>query len=172
MKAPEDWFPPDAPRLAHIRRVMELARRVEARQDFGGRLVIAAAYHDIGYAETFAKTGFHPVDGAILARSDGCGAEVVDAVLHHSGARGLCLRTRPDLAGHYGPTCRMMDTALSRALTFCDNRSGPNGETLTLSQRIADIRQRHAGNPALLETTADHLPLFERIDVEFAPLLS
>ncbi|KHQ54737.1 HD domain-containing protein [Mameliella alba] len=172
MKAPEDWFPPDAPRLAHIRQVMRVAQVVEARQDFGGRLVIAVAYHDIGYARAFAETGFHPVDGAILARADGCDAEVVDAVLHHSGARGLCLRTRPDLAGHYGPACRMMDTRLSRALTFCDNRSGPNGEALTLAERIADIRQRHAGNPALLETTANYLPLFERIDAEFAPLLS
>ncbi|MBW4983244.1 hypothetical protein KZZ07_11885 [Mameliella sp. CS4] len=172
MKTPEDWFPPDAPRLAHIQQVMRTARIVEARQEFGGRLVIAAAYHDIGYAEAFAVTGFHPVDGAVLARADGCDAGVVDAVLHHSGARGLCLRMRPDLAGRYGPTCRMMDTALSRALTFCDNRSGPNGEALTLAERIADIRWRHAGNPALLETTADYLPLFERIDAEFARLLS
>lgn len=171
MRRPEDWFAPDNDRLAHIQQVIRTAQAIEARRSFAGRLIAAATYHDIGYAPSLATTGFHPVDGAETARKDGFDGEIVDAVLHHSGARGLASRSRPDLMHMYGPDCRMTETALSRALTFCDNRSGPRGESLSLAARIADIRVRHAGNAAILDTTEAYLPVFEAIDAEFAPLL-
>ena len=171
MRRPEDWFAPDNDRLAHIQQVIRTARAIEARRSFAGRLIAAAAYHDIGYARSLATTGFHPVDGAEIGRKDGFDGEIVDAVLHHSGARGLASRSRPGLMHMYGPDCRMTETALSRALTFCDNRSGPRGESLSLAARIADIQVRHAGNAAILDTTEAYLPVFEAIDAEFAPLL-
>ncbi|MFD0982711.1 HD domain-containing protein [Tropicimonas aquimaris] len=150
---------------------MQTARSIEARLPFGGRLVIAAAYHDLGYAPDLATTGFHPVDGALVARSDGLDDGIVEAVLHHSGARALAQRTRPELMPHYGPECRMMRSALSRALTFCDTHSGPRGETFTLSERIAEIRQRHAGNTPLLASLDQHLSDYEALEAEFLPLL-
>lgn len=172
MRQPEDHFAPGTPRLAHIQQVMRTARRIEAQRPFGGRLVIAAAYHDLGYAQPLCVTGFHPVDSALIAREDGLDDEIIDAVLHHSGARGLAARSRPDLLHHYGPDCRMTRTALSRALTFCDNRSGPTGAPLSLTQRLSDIRVRHAATPPVLETTQAYLPEFEAIDAEFSALLA
>ncbi|KUF10816.1 HD domain-containing protein [Pseudoponticoccus marisrubri] len=172
MRDPERLFPAGADRLAHIRRVMQTARALEARRCFGGRLVLAAAYHDIGYAPSLVVTGFHPVDGALVARRDGLDTEIVDAVLHHSGARALAQRSRPDLVAHYGPVCRMMDTALSRALTFCDLRSGPRGERLSQSERLAEIAVRHAGNAALLAAMEEARPDFMAIEAEFGPCLA
>lgn len=172
MRRAEDHFDEGADRLAHIRRVLQTAREIEARHPFDGRLVAAALYHDLGYAPDLAVTGYHPIDGAMLARADGLDAEIVDAVLHHSGAWLLAQRTRPELAAeHYGPACRMMDTPLSRALTFCDNRSGPRGERFTLAQRVAEIRVRHARNTALMAALDVTLPALEEIDAEFLPLL-
>lgn len=172
MRHPEDHFPADAARLAHIRQVIELARALEARRGFGGRLIAAALYHDLGYAPEFAQTGFHPVDSAVLARADGLDPVVTDAVLHHSGARTLAELSRPDVLAAYGPVCRMMDTELSRALTFCDNHTGPNGERFTLSERLAEIRQRHAARPAILAVLDRHMPQFLSIEAEFLPLMA
>lgn len=167
----DDHFPANAPRLAHIRQVVALAHRLEHRKSFGGRLIAAAVYHDIGYAPDLAATGFHPVDGAVLAKTHGLDAGTVDAVLHHSGARSLAVMTRPDLLCHYGARCRMMETELSRALTFCDNRSGPLGEPLSLDARAADIRRRHAAAPAILAVLETSMPRFCAIDAEFRALL-
>ncbi len=172
MRRPQDYFPSTSNRLVHILKVMQIARALEARRSFGGRLVTAAAYHDIGYAEALAVTGYHPIDGALVARHDGLDAEIVDAVLHHSGARTLAQRSRPDLMPHYGPDCRMMCTALSRALTFCDTHSGPQGEHFTLTERIAEIRTRHASNTALLAALEESQPEFQAIEAEFLPLMS
>lgn len=172
MRRPEDCFAPGSNRLAHILGVKQTARDIEARRSFGGRLVTAAAYHDIGYAEPLILTGYHPIDGALVARSDTLDTEIVDAVLHHSGARRLAQRSRPDLMAHYGPVCRMMHTTLSRALTFCDTHSGPRGERFSLAERLAEIRIRHAANTDLLAALDESQPEFQAISSEFLPLLA
>ncbi len=172
MRRPEDYFPPGSNRLAHILRVMKTAQALEARRSFGGRLVTAAAYHDIGYAEALIATGYHPVDGALVARRDGLDAEIVDAVLHHSGARTLAQISRPELMPHYGTECRMMRMPLSRALTFCDTHSGPRGERFGLAERIAEIRTRHAANADLLAALDESQQAFQTIEAEFLPLLT
>jgi HD superfamily phosphodiesterase len=49
-------------------------------------VLIAAAYlHDIGYAPTLARTGFHPLDGAVHLRELG-EERLAGLVAHHSGA--------------------------------------------------------------------------------------
>lgn len=159
-------------RIAHIERVVENARIVEARIPFQGRLLAAAMYHDIGYAPEFAKTGFHPVDSAILAFADEVDPAVVEAVLHHTGAFGEARRCRPDLMFHFADSCLMMKTRLNRALTFCDLRAGVNGEKVSMTERLNDIAHRHAGNKPLLEVMCEYAPLFQQIDDEFSYCLA
>lgn len=43
-------------------------------------LVAAAWLHDIGYAPSVRQTGFHPLDGAMFARSAGFGELVASLV--------------------------------------------------------------------------------------------
>lgn len=172
MRRPEEYFTSGSSRGAHILRVMKTAQELESRQPFGGRLVMAAAYHDIGYAGALIVTGYHPIDGALVARRDGLDPQITDAVLHHSGAWALAQRSRPELMRHYGPDCRMMRTALSRALTFCDTHSGPLGERFTLAERMGEIRIRHAANTDLLAALDDSQKDFQTIEAEFLPLLA
>ncbi|GAB5388745.1 MAG: hypothetical protein Alpg2KO_17130 [Alphaproteobacteria bacterium] len=144
---------------------------VEEEAGFGGKLVQAALYHDIAYAPDLRQSGFHPVDGAHQAAQDELPADVVDAVLHHSGAFGEMERMQPDLRADYGQACRMMQTKLSRALTFCDLRSGADGRPVSLTERLADIRDRHSRNHALLANLDAYDKQFRQIDQEFAHLL-
>lgn len=171
MRRPEPLFAHGAHRLAHILRVIKTAQKLEAHQSFGGRLILAASYHDIGYAESLIVTGYHPIDGALVARGDGLDPEITDAVLHHSGARAMAQQSRPELMCYYGRDCRMMHTTLSRALTFCDTHSGPRGELFTLTERLDEIRIRHAANADLLSVLDDSQQDFQTIETEFMPLL-
>jgi hypothetical protein len=171
VRRPEQHFEATSTRLAHIQRVVANAEIVESRETFGGRLILAAAYHDIGYAPDLAVTRFHPVDSALIATADGLPPTVVEAVLHHTGAHGEASRARPDLLIHYPTGCEMMSSYLSRALTFCDLHAGPDGEACTVAQRLADIRHRHAENTALLDNIAAHEGRFLEIDCEFGHLL-
>lgn len=171
IRGPEHHFEAGSARLAHIHRVIENAKAIEARESFGGRLITAAVYHDIAYAHDLVRTGFHPVDGAFIALADGQPREVVEAVLHHTGAYGEVRREMPELLDRFPNGCEMMSTYLNRALTFCDLRAGPLGETFTLAQRVADWRTRHAANRVLLDNIADYETQFIEIDCEFGPLL-
>jgi len=52
------------------------------------RLLLAAAWlHDIGYAPTLRKTGFHPLDGGLYLRDHKWDQRLTALVAHHSGAR-------------------------------------------------------------------------------------
>src|SRR6266700_8376906 len=57
--------------------------------------LIAAAYlHDIGYAPSLKKTGFHPLDGACYIRS--CGYERLASLAAHHFEAGI----EAQLLGH------------------------------------------------------------------------
>src|SRR5436305_1992186 len=75
-------------RWSHVQSVVEQARVVgQALNDTDRTTLVAAAYlHDIGYAPTIQKTGFHPLDGAIYLRSLGK-ERLACLVAHHSEAR-------------------------------------------------------------------------------------
>lgn len=167
-----DAFPPNAPRYAHILGVIELARTLESCDaGFGGKLELAALYHDIGYAETWKITGFHPVDGALTAREHGLPEAVAQAILHHGGSWSEARRLRPDVMKYYGPACRMMDDPLYRAMSFCDLHTGPSGKRISLDERLADIRQRHAANLPLMEVMSEYEERFRAIAAEWLPVL-
>ena len=96
-RRPEQHFEATSTRLVHIQRVVSNAEIVESRESFGDRLILAAAYHDIGYAPDLAVTRFHPVDSALIATADG---------LPPGRSRQSCIIRAP-MAKHraHGRTC-------------------------------------------------------------------
>jgi HD domain len=130
-------------RWSHVRGVASTARRLAPiLADNTDLLAAAALLHDIGYAPGLNDSGFHPLDGARHLRD----TEHADPVLcrlvaHHScaiiEAEEYGLATQ--LAGEFKPAPR----ALADALIYCDITTGPDGQHMTIDQRLADIRERY-----------------------------
>jgi hypothetical protein len=100
----------------------------------------AAILHDVGYAPDVVQTGFHPLDGALYLRSLGVDVRVVNLVAHHSCALveaelrdlGDELRAFPE-----GPV------QLTERLIFSDMTSSPDGQVVTVGERLAEIVDRY-----------------------------
>jgi putative nucleotidyltransferase with HDIG domain len=129
-------------RWRHVRAVAAKGELVAEALGLDRELLISAAWlHDIGYSPNVARTGFHPLDGARFLRARSVDEGVVRLVAHHSCAtieaeeRGLDDELRAEFP--HG------DNDLAEALWFCDMTTGPNGEDLTVSQRLAEIRSRY-----------------------------
>jgi putative nucleotidyltransferase with HDIG domain len=127
------------------RHTVEVARRAEelagtVDPEDREHLVAAAWLHDIGYADEIVETGFHPVDGARFLDRHGWPRRLSSLVAHHSGAvyvagaRGLVDALRP---------YRREDSPVSDALAYADQTIGPNGERVSVEQRMADALYRH-----------------------------
>ena len=105
--------------------------------------VTAAAWlHDIGYAPVLHGSGFHPLDGARYLRDvQHADPLVCRLVAHHSCAaieateRGLAA----DLLCEFRPAPR----GLADALIYCDMTTGPQGQRMTIEQRLAEIGSRY-----------------------------
>ena len=115
-------------------------------------LVSAAWLHDIGYSPTITSTGFHPLDGARFLRHLGWPDAVCALVAYHT-----CARVE---GAHRGLAAQMtaefVDTAsIERdALWTADATIGPDGESLTLEQRVNEVAQRYG--PAHLVSQCMH----------------
>jgi hypothetical protein len=128
-------------RWTHIQAVARQAARVTAvlSAEDGDVLVAAAFLHDVGYAPSLNRLGFHPLDGARFLRDRGQ-ERLACLVAHHSGAsfeaeeRGLV----EELAAYPAEVGPVMD-----ALTFADMTTGPAGQPMTLDQRIDEILCRY-----------------------------
>ena len=131
-------------RWTHTQGVAMQARSLAPILGDDADLLEAAAWlHDIGYSPALACTGFHPLDGARWLR------DVQDAnpvlcrlVANHTGAlieaeeRGLARA----LTAEFPPAGRF----LSDALTCCDMTTGPDGQLVSVDERLADIRARYS----------------------------
>ena len=132
----------DPDRLTHVHsaaRIAELSADALGLDD-PEALIAAAWLHDIGYVEALARTGFHPLDGALYLADAGWPDRVVLLVAHHSHASVH--------ARYYGVENQMevldrppMDA--EDVLTFADLTSGLTGMGATPRQRIAEMRVRH-----------------------------
>ncbi|MCV7195766.1 HD domain-containing protein [Mycobacterium angelicum] len=128
-------------RLAHVRGVVKAAQQVGRHFDAATAdcLVAASWLHDIGYAPSARRTGFHPLDGAEFARSAGFGELVASLVAFHSGAhleaseRGL-----QGLSEFGDPPSDVLD-----ALTFCDLTTGPDGSPVSADDRLSEVLARY-----------------------------
>jgi hypothetical protein len=137
----EGLIAPLGDRWLHVQAVANEARRVALllpAQD-ADLLVAAAFLHDVGYAPSLNRLGFHPIDGARFLRAHGQ-ERLASLVAHHSGARfeaeerGLV----EELAAFPVEDGPVMD-----ALTFADMTTGPAGQPMTLEERIGEIRRRY-----------------------------
>lgn len=145
-------------RWVHTVAVADQAERLRPAFDApdADRLVAAAYLHDVGYAPELLITGFHPLDGAVWLAGL-VEPELVALVAHHSCAwveadvRGLDLH----LDELPRPNLELLD-----ALTYCDMTSGPDGQQVTVEQRLAEVTDRYGPGHVVtrsIETAADYL---------------
>ena len=142
-------------RRAHslgVGRKAELAQQL-APTHLREAVVTAAYLHDVGYGHV--ETGFHPIDGAMLLEELGYAPEVCHLVAYHSASvveahvRGL----DPRIFDRFTVVNDGLDTALD-VLWWADMTTGPTGESLTVDERLAEIRSRY-GPDDLVTTSID-----------------
>jgi HD domain len=106
-------------------------------------LVAAAWMHDIGYAESLRRSGFHPLDGACYLQEHAWPERLAGLVAHHSAARfvatvhGLAAPLQAFPADRYG------SGPVPDALTYADQTTGPTGERMDVEDRLAGMLRRH-----------------------------
>jgi hypothetical protein len=130
-------------RWAHVQGVAMQARSLTPILGGAADLLEAAAWlHDIGYCPELAETGFHPLDGARYLRDAHFAAPVLcSLVAHHScavieaGQRGLAVELRREFP--------FPSRALNDALAYCDMTTTPDGVTVSVHDRIAEIAERY-----------------------------
>jgi hypothetical protein len=120
-------------------------------------LVAAAWLHDIGYADELVDTGFHPLDGASYLLASGAPLRLAALVAHHSEAN---LLAQPHgLASQLAEFPRE-DGCVRDALVYADMTAGPTGQRMRVSDRLDDIRVRHAAeDPILFVARCNREPL-------------
>lgn len=122
-------------------------------------LTAAAWLHDIGYAPTVAHHHFHPVDGATYIQDHLASDTVAGLVAHHSGARfiaavlGLNRLMLPFARTEYwnGP--------LADALTWADQPTGPDGQTVTVEERLREMLMRHGPDSPNARCNTERAPV-------------
>jgi hypothetical protein len=103
-------------------------------------LVAAAMLHDIGYAPSLAKTGFHPLDGARFLESESAPKRLCALVAHHS-----CAHLEARLRGLSSELAYWVDekTCLRDTLWWADMTTTPNGQYTNVHDRIDEIMERY-----------------------------
>lgn len=147
-------------RWSHVRAVGQKAERIGPAfpPNDAGALAAAAWLHDIGYAAGLVNTGFHPLDGARWLRSRDVDARVVALVANHSCA--LIEAAERGLAETLAIEFPAEDSPAADALIFCDLTTGPDGRSLTVEDRLAEIRNRYGAGTVVarfVDRAEDHL---------------
>lgn len=161
-------------RWVHSQGVARNARTVADVVPEHAPAVVAAAWlHDIGYASALVDTGFHPIDGARHLRNIGFGDRLLwTLVAHHTCAvieaeeRGLAGILTDEFPVDGAPPL-----ALS-ALTYCDMTTGPDGQTLDVAQRIAEILTRYGPGHIVYQAISRAAPILRRQADEIRGLLA
>ena len=128
-------------RWLHVQAVGRSAEELRARGfDVSEAVVMAAWLHDVGYSDSVADTGFHPVDGARWLERLGASAGVVALVAYHSGARFEAEeRGLADVLARFPePDPDQLDV-----LTLIDMSTSPTGERVAVNERLAEILARY-----------------------------
>jgi Cof subfamily protein (haloacid dehalogenase superfamily) len=151
-------------RLAHVLGVVQTARELgpqfRREPEFASDLVRAALFHDIAYASELRVTGFHPLDAAIFLAHHRAASDVVSAVLFHTGAEGEAV-AHPHAAPVYA-SLKAPESVLMDALTFCDLRTSPIGERITVPERIHEIAERYGPDHSVTKNILSQAPGFRR----------
>lgn len=145
-------------RWAHVQGVAARARALAAILGDDTDLLEAAAWlHDIGYSPELAESGFHPLDGARYLRDAHFAERVLcSLVAHHSCAvleaeeRGLASELRRE----FPPPGRVLNDALA----YCDMTTDPSGNTISVRDRLAEIRERYGPHSIVTRFTHNAEP--------------
>lgn len=125
-----------------------------------GAVVQAAAWlHDIGYAPSLQRCGFHPLDGAISVRDDLGWPLVAGLVAHHSGARFVAAQRELGPLMRQFADPRTWTGPLADALTWADQTTGPGGETVTVEARLREMLARHGPDSPNARCNAERAPV-------------
>lgn len=103
-------------------------------------LVVAAWWHDLGYAPELIQTGFHPIDGARYLASKGHSPRLCGLVAHHSAATFEAAER--DLEAELDQWPRE-EGPVPDALWMADMTTGPRGERFDYAERLAEILDRY-----------------------------
>jgi hypothetical protein len=130
-------------RWAHVQGVAGRARFLGPILGGDADLVEAAAcLHDIGYSPELADTGFHPLDGARYLR-DVHGADPVLCRLVANHSCAVIEAEERGLGRELSAEFPVPNPALGDALTYCDMTTSPTGYSVSVGDRLAEIRQRY-----------------------------
>ena len=129
-------------RWLHVQGVVQRAFRVSTLfEEEDQRYLIAAAYlHDIGYAPSLKKTGFHPLDGATYVMQSFGDERLASLVAHHSEA---AFEARLRGYAHALHTFPREYSGVADALTYCDMTTSPEGIHISFEERIVEILCRY-----------------------------
>jgi putative nucleotidyltransferase with HDIG domain len=128
-------------RWRHVQAVAAEAERLCDIVHIDAAVVVTAAWlHDLGYAPTVADTGFHPLDGARHLRAHGWNDDVCRLVAHHTDA---ARHAPPDVAAQLRAEFPELPGLAQDLLWTADVTTGPDGEHVTLEERIAEITARY-----------------------------
>jgi HD domain len=149
-------------RWAHVQGVAARARGLAPVLDADADLIEAAAWlHDIGYAPSLATTGLHQLDGAPYLRdTQHADAMLCRLVAHHScaiieaGERGL--------AGVLSSEFEPAPDILASVLTCCDMTTSPDGQSVPVEQRLADIHDRYGPGHLVSRSMHRATPMIRR----------
>jgi hypothetical protein len=133
-------------RWAHTQGVAAQALALEPILGNDADLLVAAAWlHDIGYAPDLVDTGFHPLDGArYLGVFPQANDLLCRLVAHHSCA--IIEATERGLGDRLSREFAPVGGELADALIYCDMTAGPDGQRLSVEQRLAEIRNRYGSD--------------------------
>jgi hypothetical protein len=130
-------------RWAHVQGVAARARTLAPiLGNDAGPLEAAAWLHDIGYSPDLVDTGFHPLDGARYLRDvHGADSVVCRLVANHSCA--VIEAEERGLGRELSEEFPLPDSGLGDALTYCDMTTRPTGGSVSVGERLTEIRQRY-----------------------------
>lgn len=156
-------------RWRHTERVVDRGR---AFRDVLGKdeldVLLAAAYlHDVGYASELVESGFHALDGARFVRNAGH-QRLAGLVAHHSasGAEAVEHGLEDELAEFDDE-----DSIVARALTYCDLTTGPDGSSVEVSTRLAEVAERLGEDDPVVRALRQEAGRLARVVDEMESLL-
>jgi hypothetical protein len=130
-------------RWAHVQSVAARAEELrpavkdEADQHL---LIVAAWWHDIGYAPGLRRTGCHQIDGARYLTAQNYSLRLCALVAHHSAA---AFEARERGLGDQLNAWPREESPVADALWMADMTTGPSGQRLEYSDRLAEILERY-----------------------------
>ena len=147
-------------RWRHTRAVAARAEQLASAVPVADKdlLVVAAWFHDLGYAPELALAKFHPLDGARFLAGEGFPSRLCALVAHHSAAtfeadeRGLL----DELAAW-----PQEDGAVADALWMADMTTGPTGELVDYPDRLDEILSRYEPDSAVARAMSSAKPTIE-----------